>query len=151
MSDNSDRTNWVNGVMTTDIKNVRREYNLAELDTSGLTDNPIAMFEQWLNQVVASDLSDPTAMVLATVDSAGRPSQRTVLLKEVRATGLAYDMGERYEDVRAVAAPILNHEGMAVAAVVIAGPAFRLTRQYLKTAAGPLKQTAADIAQRLQR
>jgi IclR family acetate operon transcriptional repressor len=73
------------------------------------------------------------------------------LLKEVRATGLAYDMGERYEDVRAVAAPILNHEGMAVAAVVIAGPAFRLTRQYLKTAAGPLKQTAADIAQRLQR
>lgn len=76
--------------MTTDIKNVRREYNLAELDTEGLTGNPIEMFHQWLNQAVASELSDPTAMVLATVDSAGRPSQRTVLLKEARADGFVF-------------------------------------------------------------
>lgn len=71
------------------------------------------------------------------------------LLKEVRATGLAHDMGERYEDTRAIAAPILDHEGIAMSAVVIAGPAFRLTPKYLKEVVGPLKQTAADISQRL--
>ena len=71
------------------------------------------------------------------------------LLKEVRQTGLAYDRGERYEDTRAIAAPILNHDGIAVAAVVIAGPAFRLTSTFLEGVEAPLQQTAADISQRL--
>lgn len=71
------------------------------------------------------------------------------VLTEVRHTGLAYDYGERYEDTRAIAAPILNHDGIAVAAVVIAGPAFRLTPEFLKDVVASLKQTAADIAQRL--
>jgi DNA-binding IclR family transcriptional regulator len=71
------------------------------------------------------------------------------LLEEVRQTGLAYDKGERYEDARAIAAPILNHDGIAVAAVVIAGPAFRLTTDFLKGVVAPLQKTAADIAQRL--
>jgi DNA-binding IclR family transcriptional regulator len=71
------------------------------------------------------------------------------MLADVRNTGLAYDRGERYEDTRAVAAPILNHDGIAVAAVVIAGPAFRLTSQFLDGVTAPLKQTAAAIAHRL--
>jgi DNA-binding IclR family transcriptional regulator len=71
------------------------------------------------------------------------------VLTEVRNTGLAYDYGERYEDTRAIAAPILNHDGIADAAVVIAGPAFRLTAAFLKGVVVPLKKTAADIAQRL--
>lgn len=71
------------------------------------------------------------------------------LLEQVRKTGLAYDNGERYEDTRAIATPILNHDGFAVAAVVIAGPAFRLTTQLLEDVVKPLKQTAADISRRL--
>jgi DNA-binding IclR family transcriptional regulator len=71
------------------------------------------------------------------------------LLKEVRKTGLAYDRGERYEDTRAIAAPILNDNGIAVAAVVIAGPAFRLTPEFLSKVKNPLKKTARDISQRL--
>lgn len=71
------------------------------------------------------------------------------LLAQVRKTGLAYDNGERYDDTKAVATPVLNHEGYAVAAVVIAGPAFRLTTQLLKDVVKPLKQTAADISLRL--
>lgn len=71
------------------------------------------------------------------------------VLTRVQKTGLAYDYGERYEDTKAVAAPILNHDGIAVAAVVIAGPAFRLTPEFLKDVAAPLKQTADDIAQRI--
>jgi DNA-binding IclR family transcriptional regulator len=71
------------------------------------------------------------------------------ILEEVKATGIAYDRGERYEDSYAIATPIFNHEGKPVAAVVIAGPAFRMTAQFLKDAIGPLKKTAADISQRL--
>ena len=71
------------------------------------------------------------------------------LLEDVRQSGIAYDRGERFQDTLAVAAPIFNHQGQPVAAVVIAGPAFRLTRQFLDQVLDPLKQTAADISQRL--
>lgn len=71
------------------------------------------------------------------------------LLEHVRKTGIAYDYGERYEDTNAIAAPILNHEGIAIAAVVIAGPAFRLTTEFLADAVSPLRQAADGISQRL--
>ena len=71
------------------------------------------------------------------------------LLVRVRKTGIAYDNGERYEDTKAIAAPILNHGGLAVAAVVIAGPAFRLTPHFLADVVAPLKRTAKSISNRL--
>jgi DNA-binding IclR family transcriptional regulator len=71
------------------------------------------------------------------------------LLEEVKKAGVAFDRGERYEDVRAIGAPIFNHEQIPVAAVVIAGPAFRLTDQFFTNVVGLLKKTAADISQRL--
>ncbi len=71
------------------------------------------------------------------------------LLRQVRATGIAYDKGERYEDTFAVATPIFNHESKPVAAVVIAGPAFRMTPQLLDDTIAPLKQTASEISRRL--
>jgi DNA-binding IclR family transcriptional regulator len=71
------------------------------------------------------------------------------LLMRVRNTGIAYDNGERYEDTKAIAAPVLNHVGNAVAAVVIAGPAFRLTPHFMADVVAPLKRTAKKISQRL--
>jgi DNA-binding IclR family transcriptional regulator len=71
------------------------------------------------------------------------------VLKEVRKNQIAYDKGERYEDTFAIATPIFNHESMPVAAVVIAGPAFRMTLQFLSDTIEPLKKTAAEISQRL--
>jgi IclR family KDG regulon transcriptional repressor len=71
------------------------------------------------------------------------------LLKQVRKTQIAFDKGERYEDTFAIATPIFNHESMPVAAVVIAGPAFRMTPQFLNDTVAPLKKTAAEISQRL--
>jgi IclR family acetate operon transcriptional repressor len=76
-------------------------------------------------------------------------AQYRKLLKTVRETGLAHDNGERYEDTRAIAAPILKQDGTAVAAVVIAGTAFRLTPSFLKEVVAPLKETATEISQRL--
>jgi DNA-binding IclR family transcriptional regulator len=71
------------------------------------------------------------------------------LLKEVKESGIAYDKGERYEDSYAVATPIFNPENAPVAAVVIAGPAFRMTPEFLQEAQIPLRKAATEIAQRL--
>ena len=46
-----------------------------------MADDPFALFDAWFAEARASELNDPDAMALATVDAAGRPSARMVLLK----------------------------------------------------------------------
>jgi pyridoxamine 5'-phosphate oxidase len=43
--------------------------------------DPIALFAGWLEEAVASEVNDPTATALATVDTDGLPDVRMVLLK----------------------------------------------------------------------
>lgn len=43
--------------------------------------DPFALFDTWFAEAQASEPNDPNAMALATVDAAGRPSSRMVLLK----------------------------------------------------------------------
>ena len=43
--------------------------------------DPFALFDEWLAEARLSEPNDPEAMAVATVDSAGRPSSRMVLLK----------------------------------------------------------------------
>jgi IclR family transcriptional regulator, KDG regulon repressor len=71
------------------------------------------------------------------------------LLLEIRQTGIAYDRGERYQDTHAIAVPIANSDGPPKVAVVIAGPAFRLNDQFLKSVIAPLRQTAEKISKLL--
>ncbi len=53
-------------------------------------DDPIALFEAWLAEARKSELNDPNAMALATVDEAGLPDVRMVLLKGLSADGLTF-------------------------------------------------------------
>jgi pyridoxamine 5'-phosphate oxidase len=55
-----------------------------------LTPNPMDLFRNWLADAEASEPNDPTAMCLATVDAAGNPSARMVLLKGVDERGFAF-------------------------------------------------------------
>ena len=71
------------------------------------------------------------------------------LLKSIRKDGIAYDKGERYIDTHAMATPIYDLEGSTKAAVVVAGPAFRLTDTFLQSAAPALKATAEKISRLL--
>jgi pyridoxamine 5'-phosphate oxidase len=64
-----------------DISNFRREYLKSGLRRVDLESNPVSQFGRWLEQAQKTTIADPTAMILATVNQAGRPSQRTVLLK----------------------------------------------------------------------
>ena len=42
---------------------------------------PMALFNEWLNEAMDSEPNDPTAVALATVDGSGMPNVRMVLLK----------------------------------------------------------------------
>lgn len=46
-------------------------------------DDPFALAQQWLNDASETEVNDPNAIALATVDSAGMPNVRMVLLKEI--------------------------------------------------------------------
>ena len=48
------------------------------------------LFTAWLTEATASEPRDPTAMTLATVDSAGLPNARMVLLKGVDERGFVF-------------------------------------------------------------
>ena len=52
--------------------------------------DPIAVIKQWLEEAGQTDLRNPTAMALATVDADGRPSVRTVLLKGLDERGAVF-------------------------------------------------------------
>ena len=52
--------------------------------------DPIALFGEWLEAAKASEVNDPNAMALATVDDDGLPDVRMVLLKDVDAEGFVF-------------------------------------------------------------
>lgn len=55
------------------------------------TDDPIAMFQQWLAEAErCAAIEEPTAMTLATVDEAGDPAARIVLLKDCDERGFVF-------------------------------------------------------------
>ena len=74
----------------TDIAALRKSYELAELDESASAADPLRQFQAWLDQAIAGQLAEPSAMTLATVGGDGRPSTRIVLLKGVDEQGLVW-------------------------------------------------------------
>jgi len=57
----------------------------SEMDTS-----PLSQFEAWYEQTIESELYEPGAMSLATVDAEGQPWQRIVLLKLFDENGFVF-------------------------------------------------------------
>lgn len=74
-----------------ELEDIRRDYLQNGLRRADLNSNPIKQFDVWMNQAIETKFtSDPTAMCLATVDTSGQPSQRTVLLKYFDAKGFVF-------------------------------------------------------------
>lgn len=61
----------------------------AEAARSGIFagDDPFAIAAAWLAEAEASEVNDPNAIALATVDAEGLPNVRMVLLKEIEVEG----------------------------------------------------------------
>lgn len=73
-----------------DLRALRRRYRHGRLEPADLDPDPLRQFRAWLDEAVAADLLEPTAMTLATADAAGRPAARMVLLKELDARGFVF-------------------------------------------------------------
>ena len=69
---------------------MRRDYAAAGLAEADALADPIAQFERWFADARRAEVHEPNAMTLATVDAAGQPAARMVLLKGVDARGLAF-------------------------------------------------------------
>ena len=92
------------------LAEIRREYSLGGLNRADLDANPVAQFNRWFAQASGGSRwrkigialyklwhallghvpIDVNSMVLATVDKAGRPSTRAVLLKGVDERGFVF-------------------------------------------------------------
>lgn len=80
-----------------DLTDIRREYVKGGLRREQLPEEPLVLFQHWLQQAVDAKLPDPTAMTIATVDQNGQPFQRIVLLKHFDEKGFVFytNLGSR--------------------------------------------------------
>ena len=53
-------------------------------------DNPINLFREWFNEAKKSEINDPNAVALGTIDYKGYPSVRMVLLKDYNDDGFVF-------------------------------------------------------------
>jgi pyridoxamine 5'-phosphate oxidase len=73
-----------------DLTSIRTDYAREGLRESDLDPSPIAQLEKWLNEAIAAEHPEPTAMMLATASPEGEPAARVVLLKGLGAGGLVF-------------------------------------------------------------
>ena len=65
------------------LENIRREYSSLSLSRKELPDNPLEIVSAWIDQAIETKVNEPTAVIVGTATPEGRPSMRTVLLKEL--------------------------------------------------------------------
>lgn len=63
------------------LAGIRREYGDLTLNDEDIPHSPVVQFKRWFTEVLNTELNDPTAMLLSTVDEQGHPDSRVVLLK----------------------------------------------------------------------
>ncbi|CAM0957089.1 unnamed protein product [Alopecurus aequalis] len=64
-----------------DISSLRENYISPELLENQVMPDPFYQFRRWFDEAVTAGLREPNAMALTTVNKAGKPSSRMVLLK----------------------------------------------------------------------
>ncbi|MFI1048343.1 pyridoxamine 5'-phosphate oxidase [Streptomyces griseoruber] len=70
---------------------MRKQYRAEGLDEAELAATPVEQFARWFKDAaVEAHLFEPNAMVVSTADAEGRPSSRTVLLKQFDEQGFVF-------------------------------------------------------------
>jgi pyridoxamine 5'-phosphate oxidase len=72
------------------LARMRQEYSERGLRKADLLADPLEQFTRWFGEARNAPLQEPNAMTLATVDAAGQPAARTVLLKGIDRHGLTF-------------------------------------------------------------
>ena len=60
------------------------------LGAEQLNTDPFVLFKQWFEEAQETEINDPDAIALASVDKTGMPSVRMVLLKEILPEGFVF-------------------------------------------------------------
>ena len=81
------------------IADIRKDYKLRSFLEAEAASNPFVQFTEWWNDALASNIDEVNAMTLATVNAAGKPSARIVLLKGMSEEG--YEFYTNYESHKA--------------------------------------------------
>ena len=77
--------------MNNDLGNYRKSYDKGSLLESGISDNPIELFQKWFSEVDQHFPQDETnAMTLSTLGLDGFPKGRVVLLKKYMQQGFIF-------------------------------------------------------------
>ncbi|WP_276495883.1 pyridoxamine 5'-phosphate oxidase [Pontibacter litorisediminis] len=76
--------------LTHNIADIRVNYMKHALTEASVAAAPIDQFKTWLQEAIEAQVEEPTALVLSTVDAAGKPSARVVLLKGVDEQGFSF-------------------------------------------------------------
>ncbi|TDP74935.1 pyridoxamine 5'-phosphate oxidase [Roseateles toxinivorans] len=72
------------------LADLRKSYELGELDEAKAANEPLKQFHLWLEQALAAEVPEPNAMTVATVGADGRPSTRIVLIKGSDERGIVW-------------------------------------------------------------
>lgn len=71
------------------VADIRVDYTKGALEETQVSSDPVLQFERWFQEAVASEVMEPNAMSLGTVQN-GRPSVRIVLLKGFDERGFVF-------------------------------------------------------------
>ncbi|MEV4329713.1 pyridoxamine 5'-phosphate oxidase [Streptomyces sp. NPDC049597] len=69
---------------------MREQYRSTPLNESALATGPMEQFSRWFAEAAAAALLEPNAMIVSTATPDGRPSSRTVLLKQYDERGFVF-------------------------------------------------------------
>jgi pyridoxamine 5'-phosphate oxidase len=72
------------------INQLRHDFSKLTLDETMVSNNPVQQFETWFKAAVEAKVNEPNAMSVATVNAAGRPASRIVLLRNFDEKGLVF-------------------------------------------------------------
>ncbi|OLL54052.1 pyridoxamine 5'-phosphate oxidase [Bartonella henselae] len=94
---------------------------------------PFALFAKWLEEATVSEINDPNAMALATVDKTGLPNVRMVLLKDFSPQGFVfytnYESPKGQEILKSMKASLVFHWKSLRRQVRIRGTVEKVTPQ----------------------
>jgi pyridoxamine 5'-phosphate oxidase len=81
-----------------ELRSRRVQYETAGLDVADVDPDPIAQWRQWYDEASSAGVTEPNAMVVATVDGDGHPDARFVLVRGVDERGFVFHTN--YESVK---------------------------------------------------
>jgi pyridoxamine 5'-phosphate oxidase len=66
------------------------EYHSSGLTKSDICSNPVEQFDSWYTEALQTEVMEANIAMLATADNSGKPSNRTLLLKEYGDAGFSF-------------------------------------------------------------